>query len=370
MPRFTPYVLPRPHERGSLASSPGPTRPHETEPLALPEQNRATRLYEKRLEQEVVLPPALQITNLCKTFGKKGQQRAVDHLSLKIGQGEIFGLLGPNGSGKTTTLNMLSGLISPSSGEIRILGFDASRHIRHIRQRLGVVAQETALYEELSAWTNLEFHADLYGIAQHEKTARITQMLQLVSLLERKDSRVSTFSGGMKRRLAIARALLHDPQMFYLDEPTIGVDVQSRAAIWSYIRTLRQQGKTILLTTNYLEEAQALCDRLAILDHGRLMVIDTPDRLRQRYGGSVISLEIHPFSEHKRLDFAAFQGFSEVVSVKQQEKRVVILTRGAENRLAAYITLLTTQGEITDITLRETNLDEVFLRLTGSALRD
>jgi ABC-2 type transport system ATP-binding protein len=174
------------------------------------------------------LVPAIEMQELCKSFGKL---QAVDHLTLSVEQGEIFGLLGPNGSGKTTTINLISGLSLPTSGQVWVLGYDVRRDARRIRQVLGAVPQETALYEELSAWDNLEFHADLFGVPRKEKKARIMQMLELVHLVERKDSRVSTFSGGMKRRLALGRALLHDPQLLYLDEPTLGVDVQSRRAI-------------------------------------------------------------------------------------------------------------------------------------------
>src|SRR5215467_11119668 len=228
---------------------------------------------------------AIELRALCKTFG---QLRAVDQLTLTVEQGEIFGLLGPNGSGKTTTINLISGLSTPTSGEVQVMGYQMPRHARRIRQMLGAVPQETALYEELSAWDNLDFHADLFGMSRQEKKARIRQMLDLVQLQERARSRVSTFSGGMKRRLALARALLHDPQLLYLDEPTLGADVQSRRALWDYILGLKAQGKTVLLTTNYLEEANTLCDRLAILDHGKLVALDTPDGLKRRYGDTVI----------------------------------------------------------------------------------
>src|SRR5579863_8278528 len=231
---------------------------------------------------------AIEVKELSKSFGSF---RAIDHLSLSIRQGEIFGLLGPNGSGKTTTINMISGLSTPTSGEVRVMGYDVRHNARQVRQILGSVPQETALYEELSAWTNMDFHADLFGIPRKEKKERITRLLELVQLLDRKDSRVGTFSGGMKRRLALARALLHDPQLIYLDEPTLGVDVQSRRAIWDYIRSLRDQGKTVLVTTNYLEEAQVLCERLAILDHGKLVALDTPTNLEHIYGGGVVELE-------------------------------------------------------------------------------
>src|SRR5437763_11902943 len=162
--------------------------------------------------------PAIEMTELCKDFGAF---RAVDHLSLTVQQGEIFGLLGPNGSGKTTTINMISGLSTPTSGQVKVMGYDVRHDARRVHQLLGSVPQETALYEELSAWTDMDFHAELFGVPRKEKKERITKMLELVQLLDRKDSRVGTFSGGMKRRLALGRAVLHDPKLIYLDEPTL-----------------------------------------------------------------------------------------------------------------------------------------------------
>jgi ABC-2 type transport system ATP-binding protein len=307
--------------------------------------------------------PAIELDHLCKHFGT---HRAVQDLTLTIERGEIFGLLGPNGSGKTTTINMISGLITPTSGSINILGYDIRRDVRQIRQRLGTVPQETALYDELSAWTNMDFHADLFGVPRKEKNEMITRMLELVQLLDRKDSKVQTFSGGMKRRLAIARALLHEPQLIYLDEPTLGVDVQSRRAIWDYIQNLRRRGKTVLITTNYLEEAQALCDRLAIIDHGKLVAIDTPDHLKQIYGGSVI--EVQTASSVQALD--DLQRLPGVTEVSQKDDVVRITTRGINSPLASIVNTLSQECEIKDITIRESNLDEVFLQLTGTALRD
>src|SRR6266702_1892340 len=307
--------------------------------------------------------PAIEMVELCKDFGKF---RAVDHLTLTVQQGEIFGLLGPNGSGKTTTINMVSGLSVPTGGEVSVMGYNVRRDARRIRQILGSVPQETALYEELTAWTNLDFHADLFGVPRREKKERIIRMLELVQLLDRKDSRVGTFSGGMKRRLALGRALLHDPQIIYLDEPTLGVDIQARRAIWDYILTLKEQGKTTLITTNYLEEAQALCDRLAIIDHGRLVAVDTPDHLKQQYGGSVIEVETAaPSAAMERL--RALPGVKEV---EQDGGRLKITPRGSGVLVPQIISLLSQEGEIRDIAVREPNLDEVFLRLTGSALRD
>ena len=307
--------------------------------------------------------PAIEIKDLCKTFGTFN---AVDHLSLTVQQGEIFGLLGPNGSGKTTTINMISGLSEPSSGSVNVMGYDLRHHLRQVRRILGAVPQETALYEELSAWANMDFHADLFNIPRREKADRIQRMLELVQLQDRKGSRVSTFSGGMKRRLALGRALLHDPQLIYLDEPTLGVDVQSRRAIWDYILSLRDQGKTILITTNYLEEAQALCDRLAIIDHGKLLVVDTPAHLKQAYGGSVVEIETaQPSQLVDRLE--ALEG---VKAVEQQGAHLKITTEAGQNVVPPIINLLSQEGEITAIAVREPQLDEVFLSLTGTALRD
>jgi ABC-2 type transport system ATP-binding protein len=306
---------------------------------------------------------AIEVKDLCKSFGSF---QAVDHLSLEVRQGEIFGLLGPNGSGKTTTINMISGLSTPTSGEVRVFGYDVRHNARQVRQILGSVPQETALYEELSAWANMDFHADLFGIPRGEKKARITRLLELVQLLDRKDSRVGTFSGGMKRRLALARAMLHDPQLLYLDEPTLGVDVQARRAIWDYVLALRDQGKTVLITTNYLEEAQVLCERLAIIDHGKLIAVDTPEHLQQTYGGSVIEVvTAQPVKE-----IAALRALAGVNDVKQDGPHLQITVQGTSNIAADVINILSQQGEIRDITIREPNLDEIFLLLTGTALRD
>ena len=307
--------------------------------------------------------PAIEMIDLCKTFGSL---QAVDHLSLTVQQGEIFGLLGPNGSGKTTTINMISGLSTPTSGQVKVMGYDVRHDARRVHQLLGSVPQETALYEELSAWTNMDFHADLFGIPRKEKKERITRMLELVQLLDRKNSRVSTFSGGMKRRLALARALLQDPQLIYLDEPTLGVDVQSRRAIWDYILSLREQGKTVLITTNYLEEAQVLCDRLAIIDHGKLIAVDTPEDLKQNYGGSVIELE----TTKPGNAVAELRALPGVKEVSQDGTHLKIITRGANNIVPQIINIISREGELKDIVVREPDLDEIFLRLTGTELRD
>jgi ABC-2 type transport system ATP-binding protein len=318
---------------------------------------------------------ALEIKNLCKTFGTF---KAVDDLTFTVRQGEVFGLLGPNGSGKTTTMNMISGLNAQTSGAIQIMGLDILSSTRQVHGMLGFVPQETALYEELSAWRNMEFHADLYGVPRKEKSQRIISLLQLVQLFDRKDSLVRTFSGGMKRRLAIARALLHEPKIIYLDEPTIGVDVQARRVIWDYILALRAQGKTILITTNYLEEAEALCDRLAIIDQGKLIVLDTPNRLKQKYGGRVLEVEtFDPKNARNALNsltnivtLEELGTLKEDITIEAQGNILKITVRGSEWLVAQVINLLALKNEIKKISVREPDLDEIFLRLTGSALRD
>jgi ABC-2 type transport system ATP-binding protein len=308
---------------------------------------------------------AIVTRNLRKVFG---HFVAVDDLSLTVARGEIFGLLGPNGSGKTTTINMISGLLPPTHGSVTVFGHDIARDPRAVRAMLGVVPQETALYEELSAWHNLAFHAALYSVPRRERDRRITVLLELVQLADRRNSRVSTFSGGMKRRLALARALLHDPHLIYLDEPTLGVDVQSRRAIWDYIFNLKSAGKTVLITTNYLEEANALCDRLAILDHGRLIVMDTPTHLKETYGGTVIDLETE--AELSPTLMARVRALPGVNDVRQQKGELTISVSGERSITGEIINLVTSEHPLRSISQREPTLDEVFLRLTGSAVRD
>lgn len=309
---------------------------------------------------------AIKISNLTKRFENV---TALDNLSLAVKYGEIFGLLGPNGSGKTTTINIVSGLSRPTSGQVKVLGYDITENTNAVHAVLGAVPQETALYEELTAWTNMTIHADLYGVCRSEREQRITNMLNLVQLYERRDNRVSTFSGGMKRRLALARALLHDPKLLYLDEPTLGVDVQSRRALWDYILDLKKKGKTILLTTNYLEEANALCDRLAILDHGRLVAIDTSSNLKRRYGDTIIEIETtSPISQNIVTRMSTLPG---ITKVHQNDKELKITSIGDNTSTIGQIVMLVTkETALRTISQREPNLDEIFLNLTGSALRD
>jgi daunorubicin resistance ABC transporter ATP-binding subunit len=335
------------------------------EMMALQPRKQEIREYNVTDDRNAV---ALELVGLTKCFG---EITAVDNLSLRVKYGEIFGLLGPNGSGKTTTINMISGLSKPSSGAVKVLGYNIVQHTRAIYAVLGTVPQETALYEELSAWTNMSVHADLYGVPRSDRDKRISDMLKLVELYDRRHSRVSTFSGGMKRRLTLARALLHDPQLLYLDEPTLGVDVQSRRAIWDYILDLKKkERKTVLLTTNYLEEANVLCDRIAIIDHGKLVALDTPVDLKRRYGNTILEIEtILPPSEYLLEKLRIMKGISNVIH-DDKVLKVVMTGDDASTTTGQLITLVTQEANLKTISQREPNLEEIFLSLTGSGLRD
>ena len=309
--------------------------------------------------------PAVELRHVTKQFKALV---AVNDLSVSISRGEILGLLGPNGSGKTTTLNMVLGLLAPSTGEIDVVGHRIPQGLREVRRRLGTVAQDTALYGELSAESNLRFHADLFDVPRERVERRITEVLELVKLEDRRNSPAGTFSGGMKRRLALARALLHEPDLLFLDEPTLGVDVQSRRALWDHILALKQGGKTVLLTTNYLEEANTLCDRIAIIDHGRLIALDTPTELRQRFGDTIIEMTPErSASEDLLRRLRRIEGVAEAI---QPNGVLRVSVEGGRAVAAQVVTLVASEVGLRAITQREPSLEEVFLSLTGTALRD
>jgi daunorubicin resistance ABC transporter ATP-binding subunit len=310
--------------------------------------------------------PALEIRDLTKRYDKLV---AVDNLTLRIGRGEIFGLLGPNGSGKTTTVSMVTGLLKQDSGSVNVLGLDLVHSRRGVLSKLGMVPQETALYEELTAYENLSFHADLYRVPPREKDERIKKLLELILLWDRRNDRVSGYSGGMKRRLAIARALLHEPEIVVLDEPTLGVDVQSRRAIWDFVKKLPSEGRTVLLTTNYLDEANALADRVVILDHGRVVAQGRPEELKAAYGTTVIEVTTNsPIAESS---VATIRGLSGVLSVELSgdRDRLLVYVTG-ERTLASVIQSVTSQLQMKDISVHPPALDDVFLKLTGKEVRD
>jgi len=292
---------------------------------------------------------------------------AVNKLTLTIETAQVFGLLGPNGSGKTTTVNLMCGLLKPTSGRALIHGVEVAANTAKVRAMLGVVPQETALYNDLTACENLLFHARLYNVPAREHKARIAEVLALVGLTSRQHDRVGTYSGGMQRHLALARALLTNPRVVILDEPTLGVDVQSRAALWERIKQIAYDGKTVLLTTNYMEEAEALADNLAILDHGKLIAHDTPAALKQQLGQSFLEIEADFTPEH----LAALQQIPGVATVSGDGQHARLLSQDGAQIMPEVLAYLRGVGvQAQTITMRQADLNDVFLHITGRALRD
>jgi ABC-2 type transport system ATP-binding protein len=296
---------------------------------------------------------------------------AVNNVNISIKQGELFGLLGPNGAGKTTLINMLSTMTEPSSGSARVWGFDVVKDASSVRQSIGVVFQDTTLDDRLTARENLDLHARLYGLDSKLRKKRIEEVLVLVELTDRADSIVKTYSGGMIRRLEIARGLIHKPHILFLDEPTIGLDPQTRIHIWEYIKTLtKEEGVTIVLTTHYMEEADHLCSRIAIIDHGGIVALDAPEALKSMFGGDLITLQLENSTDVARLCVIyKDNGFAKIVSQKNNE--VFIAVRDGERQIPYVMNLALSAGiPILSVSLHKPTLDDVFLYHTGHAIRD
>lgn len=292
---------------------------------------------------------------------------AVDNISFDIEQGEIFGLLGPNGAGKTTTLSMLATMLPPTSGSATINGIDIQKDEDGVRNAIGIVFQDQSLDEELTAWENMDFHGRLYRIPKETRNERIAELLRLVELYERKDDLVKTFSGGMRRRLEIARGLLHHPSVLFLDEPTLGLDPQTRNLLWQYIATLaKEKGITIILTTHYMEEADRLCNRIAIIDHGKIIAMDTPEKLKDRIGGDVVTIG-SPDPTKAASALASLQ----FGRVEQHDNRVSVSLRNAEQHISAIVLhLAEKQVPMDSISIHKPTLEDVFLFFTGKTIRE
>ena len=310
----------------------------------------------------------LSITHLQKRFGDRV---AVDDVSFEVRAGETLGLLGPNGAGKTTTLSIMSGLARPDKGSVSFQGQAVHQDANHLKRRVGLVPQELALYDELSAWANLELFGGLYGLSGRQLAHRAEEALMLVGLENRRHDRVKGFSGGMKRRLNIAGALLHDPELILLDEPTVGVDPQSRNAIFENLEELKRRGKTLLYTTHYMEEAERLCDRIVIIDHGRVIANDTVRGLYRRLPASrAVLLEIDGASADESLlpGLAVLPGIS---AVQRTAGGVRIETDDFGVPLAGALEHIAGRGlHVTSVQTGLMNLEDVFIALTGHALRD
>jgi ABC-type multidrug transport system ATPase subunit len=310
------------------------------------------------------MEPVLSVSSVTRRFG---DVVAVGDLSFDVARGELFGLLGPNGAGKTTTLHLITGLLRRQGGEVQVLGYDPQVEPQQVRQRIGLAPQETNVYDDLSAVDNLWHHAALYCSDLSEVKARIRELLVLVNLWERRKDPVRTFSGGMKRRLALARALLHDPEIVLFDEPTLGVDVQGRHALWEHIRQQQAEGKTFLLSTNDMAEADALCDRLVIIDHGRAIALDTPENLKAGLGRDIVTLRTSPPLE----DAQDLLGGMGIQAVSQPEPGVVRFeVADAESLAGELISKVTAGHHLESVRIARPSLDDVFLHHTGRALRE
>ena len=309
---------------------------------------------------------AIKVESLTKRFEDFA---AVDDLTFAVQTGELFGLLGPNGAGKTTTINMLSTLLKPTSGSARVAGYDVIRSKDDVRRSIGVVFQEPALDTKLTGRENLTFHAMMYGLNREDREQRIAEVLGLVELEEKAGVLVENYSGGMKRRLEIARGLIHRPQVLFLDEPTLGLDAQTRRHIWEYIRMLNADfSVTIILTTHYMEEADFLCQRVAIMDKGRFVAMDTPSRLKDILGGDVVSIEVKgdaaEFSEK-------LSDIEWIKSVRQHDSTLTLTMEKGERRIPDLIRIAHDHSiEVTCVNLRKPSLENVFLHYTGKTMRD
>jgi ABC-2 type transport system ATP-binding protein len=303
---------------------------------------------------------AIEVEDLVKTYGAV---EAVRSVSFTVGRGEVFGFLGPNGAGKSTTINMLCTMARPTSGAARVSGFDVVRERDDVRRHIGLVFQDPTLDGRLTATQNLRLHAELYGIDRAVIADRMDQMLEMVDLADRRDQPVMTFSGGMKRRLEIARGLLHSPPVLFLDEPTIGLDPQTRRAIWRYIRALQErEGTTIFMTTHYMDEAE-LCDRIAIMDRGEIVVLDTPESLKASVGADRVVVGTAD-------DDAALVALRDRFGIEATVAEGALTFHVASGE--AFVPRLFAElgVGITSVSVSRPTLDDVFMRYTGSTIRD
>ena len=308
----------------------------------------------------------IEAKGLTKVFN--GYLTAVDHVTFEVKEGEIFGFLGPNGAGKTTTINMLITVLKPTEGTATVCGHDIIKEANMVRRKIGVVPQEYTADEDLTGYENIILCADLYGIPREISKKRAMELLELVQLTEFKDKKVETYSGGMRRRLELACGLINRPKVLFLDEPTLGLDVQTRANIWEYIKLLKKEyGMTLFMTTHYLEEADALCDRIAIIDRGKILVIGSPDELKNSLGGDIITLRINENRDISGL-IEKIENVKEVRRIKDEYR---IKVKDGESTAPLIIEALRNEGiKVTRLSLSKPSLNEVYLEYTGRSMRD
>ena len=307
----------------------------------------------------------IEIRDLTRQFGSL---TAVDHLSFDVEEGEIFGLLGPNGAGKSTTISMLCTILRPTSGTARVNGFDIVRQAADVRKSIGIVFQDPSIDDKLTGRENMEMHADLYDVPRDVMYQRIDEVLKLVELEDRADSPVTTYSGGMRRRLEIARSLIHYPKVLFLDEPTIGLDPQSRDHIWNYIRDLKKRENiTIILTTHYMEEADKLCDRIAIIDRSKIVALDSPRSLKEQLGGETITIK----TRNNALFGAKLAEAKLTEKIVSVNGELTLSVANAHTALPRVVEVAAANGVYVDsIELHEPDLDDVFMHYTGRNIRE
>ncbi|MBE0477604.1 ATP-binding cassette domain-containing protein [Candidatus Aerophobetes bacterium] len=308
---------------------------------------------------------AIEINNLTREFNGL---KAVDDISFFVKEGEIFGMLGPNGAGKTTTIRILSTTLRATRGEAKVWGYDVSRKPDDVRRTIGIVFQDQALDDRLTAEENLDFHARLYGMKKSLRKERIKQVLNLVELWDKRNTLVKYYSGGMCRRLEIARGLMHYPRVLFLDEPTLGLDAQTRHRIWEHIKLLNKREKiAILLTTHYMDEADTLCDRVGIIDKGKMLIIDKPQNLKNRVGKDIISMRVSSSKKMVKL----VSNFEWISSVRIYNELLYLVVTRADKRIPFLVTLAQENAlKVHRIDLRRPTLEDVFLHFTGRTIRE
>ncbi|MDD5163873.1 MAG: ATP-binding cassette domain-containing protein [Candidatus ainarchaeum sp.] len=307
---------------------------------------------------------AIEVISLTKKFGAF---TAVDSISFSVEEGELFGFLGPNGAGKSTTAYILTTLLKPTSGTAKINGIDILQSPEKVRKSIGIVFQDQTLDNRLSAYDNLNIHGMLYNMPAAARKKRIKEVLELVELSEWENKLVKTFSGGMRRRLEIARGLLHTPKILFLDEPTLGLDAHTRRHMWTYIKKLKEQGITIVLSTHYLEEADALCDRIAIIDHGKIIALDTPQNLKKLVGGQVLSIKSQ--DNEKMLGLVNSKNLG--ANARILNGSVSFEVKNGSEAIPGIVNAAEKAGiKIESIELHVPSLEDVFIKLTGEQIRE
>lgn len=336
------------------------------------EPSRDGSAGERALEERTEM---IRTENLVKVF--PGGNKAVDDVTFSVYEGEIFGFLGPNGAGKSTTIMILTTLLDATGGKAFVSGFDVSRNRQQVRLNLGYVSQVLSVDDALSGEENLWLQGGFYNLPREERNKRVHEVLELIGLQQRRKDLVETYSGGMRKRLDIAAGLIHRPRVLFLDEPTLGLDIQTRREIWSYIRRLREEaGMTIFLTTHYMEEADQICDRIGIIDHGRLVIIDTPANLKRSLGGDLIFFDfaasLVKLEQEKALQQLEEQHFIKKINPRGSDPHgfVAVCSDGEADLPRFFAVLEQIKVKVSRVTLKIPSLDDVFLAYTGSELRE